>query len=478
MTQLPDLTAAELLDRFRDKSLSPVAVTEAVLDRISAWEPHIHATYGLDAELALSMARSSERRWSKGAPQGALDGVPVTVKENIATSGVPSPLGSAATLLKPAIADAPPVARLREAGAVFLCKTTMPDFGMLATASSSYHALTRNPWDLTKNTGGSSSGAGAAAAAGYGPLHVGTDIGGSIRIPASFCGVFGLKPSLGRVPIDPPFPGRVAGPMTRTTRDAALLMSVLSHPDRRDHMSLPAEAIDWLRPGTIDPRKLRIGLWLDPGHGVEVDTEVKSAIVAAAQEFEHAGANVEIVDNWLTPAMLRAVAEFTAVRIRMDTAAIPAPDRQRMHALLRQAAESSMGTTVERLYAIQMQLMDMRRATVAATSAFDYVLSPVAAHLPFAAEAPCADPAGLDLVRDVLFTCAYNISEQPAASVNCGYAKNGLPIGLQIAGRRFDDPGVLRVSQLWEEMWSQQRPWPNSPVDVRTGGNPISAAFE
>src|SRR4029077_13556560 len=182
----------------------------------------------------------------KGAAQGPLDGVPAMIKENIATKGVPIPLGTAATDLVPAERDAPPAARLREAGAVILGKTTMPDYGMLSSGLSSFHALTRNPWDLSKNPGGSSSGAGAGVAAGYGPLHVGTDIGGSVRLPAGWCGIFTLKPSLGRIPIDPPYMGPVAGPMTRTVTDSSLLLSVLSHPDARDHMSLPYQPFDWL----------------------------------------------------------------------------------------------------------------------------------------------------------------------------------------------------------------------------------------
>ena len=162
----------------------------------------------------------------------------------------------------PAERDAPPVARLREAGAVIFSKTTMPDYGMLSSGLSSFHPLTRNPWDLGKNPGGSSAGAGAAAAAGYGPLHLGTDIGGSVRLPACWCGLVALKPSLGRVPVDPPYVGRVAGPMTRTVDDAALMMSVLSKPDRRDGMSLPAHDINW-KALDKSPRKLRLGLMLD-----------------------------------------------------------------------------------------------------------------------------------------------------------------------------------------------------------------------
>ena len=171
--------------------------------------------------------------------------MPITIKENIATKGVPVPLGTAATELVPAAADAPPAARVREAGAIILAKTTMPDYGMLSSGLSSFHPLSRNPWDVRKGPGGSSAGGGAAAAAGYGPLHIGTDIGGSLRLPASWCGIFSLKPSLGRIPIDPPYTGRAAGPMTRTVADAALMMQVLSQPDVRDSMSLPAQDIAW-----------------------------------------------------------------------------------------------------------------------------------------------------------------------------------------------------------------------------------------
>src|SRR6187549_2000146 len=268
MTALHDLSATELVARFRERSLSPVEVTRAVLDRIAAWEPHLHATYALDPDAALASARVSEARWlrhvSAGENVGALEGVPTMVKENIVTTGTPLPLGTAATELAPAQRDAPPAARLHEAGAVVLGKTTMPDYGMLSSGLSSFHGLTRNPWDLSKNPGGSSSGAAAGAAAGYGPLHLGTDIGGSVRLPACWCGLVALKPSLGRIPVDPPYVGRVAGPMTRIVDDAALMMSVLSRPDRRDSMSLPPNDINW-KALDKSPRKLRIGLMLDAG---------------------------------------------------------------------------------------------------------------------------------------------------------------------------------------------------------------------
>src|SRR4051812_30938859 len=236
---LHELSAPALVQAYRTRELSPVEVTQSVLGHVELWEPHIRATYLLRPELALQQARASEARWLNGAPLGPIDGVPVTVKENIATQGDPLPLGTAATELKPAAVDAPPAARVRESGGVMIAKTTMPDYGMLSSGLSSFHPLSRNPWDFTKTPGGSSAGAAAAAAAGYGPLHIGTDIGGSLRLPAGWCGIFTLKPSLGRIPIDPPYMGRAAGPMSRDVESAAWFMQVLTKPDARDSMSVP-----------------------------------------------------------------------------------------------------------------------------------------------------------------------------------------------------------------------------------------------
>ena len=281
---LHDLSALDLLAGYRAKTLSPVEVVRAVLDHIARWEPHLRATYRLDPEGALAAASAAEARWRHGEPKGALDGVPITIKDNIATKGVPVPLGTAASDLTPAPADAPPAARVREEGAVILGKTTMPDYGMLSSGLSSFHPLTRNPWNLAKNPGGSSSGAGAGAAAGYGPLHLGTDIGGSVRLPATWCGIFTLKPSLELVPVDPPYIGRVAGPMTRTVADAALLMSVLAKPDARDHMSLPYRQLAFDAPAR-SPKGLRIGLLLEAGCGLPVEPQVKNRRRGGGQEL-------------------------------------------------------------------------------------------------------------------------------------------------------------------------------------------------
>src|SRR5207253_9126076 len=242
-----------------------------------------------------------------------LDGIPVTIKDNIATKGQPIPLGAASVKLIPAEKDAPPAARLRESGAIIFAKTTMPDYGMLSSGLSSFHPLTRNPWDLAKNPGGSSSGAGAAAAAGYGPLHLGTDIGGSVRLPACWCGLVALKPSLGRIPIDPPYVGRVAGPMTRSVDDAALMMSVMSKPDRRDGMSLPPHDINW-KALDLPQVKKRIGLMLDPGAGQPLEQPVREVALKAARAFEAAGAEIVEVSSVLTREMLDGLDAFWRAR--------------------------------------------------------------------------------------------------------------------------------------------------------------------
>lgn len=465
MTALHDLPAQDLLAAYRQRTLSPVEVTQAVLAHMERWEPHIRATYLLQPEHALAQARASEARWQRGEPQGLLDGVPVTIKENIATQGDPTPLGTAAVPLVPAAADAPPAARLREAGAVMVAKTTMPDYGMLSSGLSSFHPLSRNPWDVSKGPGGSSAGAGAAAAAGYGPLHIGTDIGGSLRLPASWCGIFSLKPSLGRIPIDPPYTGRAAGPMTRTVQDAALMMQVLSQPDARDSMSLPYQPIAWgeYDQGVQRLRGLRLGLLLDAGCGLPVEAEVRAAVEHAARLFEQAGAQVRLMQPFMTQAMLDGMDHFWRMRSYTDLQALPEAQRAKVLPYIRAWAESAAGMTGPQVFQASQQFHTTRMATVKACSGFDYVLSPVAPMPAFAAELPSPTNDPLRPLEHIGFTVPFNMSEQPAASVNCGYTASGLPIGLQIAGARFDDLGVLQVAHAFEQIRGPQRPWPQPP---------------
>jgi aspartyl-tRNA(Asn)/glutamyl-tRNA(Gln) amidotransferase subunit A len=462
VTSLHDLSAVDLSAGYRARQFSPSEVLEDVLAHIAVWEPHLKALYAFDPDAARAAAKASTERWQKGEPSGALDGVPATIKENIATYGVPVPLGAATTKLVPSPVDAPPAARLREAGAVIFSKTTMPDYGMLSSGLSSFHPLTRNPWDLSKNPGGSSSGAGAAGAAGYGPLHLGTDIGGSVRLPACWCGLVALKPSLGRIPIDPPYVGRCAGPMTRTVDDAALMMSVLSKPDRRDGMSLPPNDINW-KALDLPSRKLRIGLMLDLGVGQALEQDVRDTAVAAARAFEAAGADLSEVPSVLTRDMLDGLDMFWRVRLWDDLSKMPPADRAKALPYIYKWAESAAKLTgVDAIRGFNAT-MAIRAGAAKLFADIDYVISPVAPVVNFAAElaSPINDPD--KPFEHIAYTVTWNMAENPAASINGGYDKNGFPIGVQIVGRRFDDLGVLRMAKAFETMRGPQKPWPAAP---------------
>jgi aspartyl-tRNA(Asn)/glutamyl-tRNA(Gln) amidotransferase subunit A len=462
VTSLHDLSAVDLIAGYRAKQFSPSEVLEDVLAHIAVWEPHIKALYAFDPDGARATAKTSTERWQKGEPTGPLEGVPATIKDNIATKGVPVPLGAASVKLVPAAMDAPPVARLREAGAVIFSKTTMPDYGMLSSGLSSFHPLTRNPWDISKNPGGSSAGAGAAGAAGYGPLHLGTDIGGSVRLPACWCGLVALKPSLGRIPIDPPYVGRVAGPMTRTVDDAALMMSVLSRPDRRDGMSLPPNDINWK---ALDKplRKLRIGLMLDLGVGQALERDVRDVAVKAAKAFEAAGAVITEVGSVLTRETLDGIDNFWRARMWDDLSKLAPAERAKALPYILKWAEAGAklsGVDVIRGFNATMAI---RSAAAALFADIDYVVSPVSPVVNFAAElaAPINDPDRP--FEHICYTVPWSMSENPAASINGGFNAAGFPIGVQIVGRRFDDIGVLAMAKAFETLRGAQRPWPSPP---------------
>jgi aspartyl-tRNA(Asn)/glutamyl-tRNA(Gln) amidotransferase subunit A len=462
VSSLHDLSAVDLLAGYRAKQFSPSEVLEEILAHVAVWEPHIKALYLFDPEGARATAKASTERWNAGEPMGTLDGVPVTVKDNIATRNQPVPLGAASMPLTPAPKDAPPAARLREAGAIIFSKTTMPDYGMLSSGLSSFHPLTRNPWDLSKNPGGSSSGAGAAGAAGYGPLHLGTDIGGSVRLPACWNGLFALKPSLGRVPVDPPYVGRVAGPMTRTVDDAALMMSVLSRPDRRDGMSLPAVEINW-KALDKSPRKLRFGLMLDAGTGQPLEKEVRDVVIKAAKAFESAGAVLTEVDGIMSREMLDGLDHFWRARMWSDLSLLPEAQRKKALPYIYQWAETGAklsGVDVVRGFNATMAI---RAAAAKLFCEVDYVISPVSPVVNFPAEfaSPLNDP--VKPFEHIAFTVPWNMSENPAASINGGYDKKGFPIGVQIVGKRFDDLGVLGMAKAFEGLRGPQKPWPEPP---------------
>ena len=466
MTALHELSAVELHAAYRQHRLSPVEVTQALIGRVARWEPHIAATWAFEPDAALAMARLSEARWMKHQALGALDGVPVTLKDNIATRGQAMPLGTAATVLQPMADDAPPAARLREAGAVFLTKTTMPDFGMLSSGVSSFHGITRNPWALSKAPGGSSGGAGAAAAAGYGPLHVGTDIGGSIRLPATWCGVVGFKPSNGRVPIKPPYIGRVAGPLTRTVHDTALLMATLSRPDARDSTALPAQDMPWTaldsEPGQT-LKGLKVGLWLDAGWGMPLENNIRQAVLAAAQALSGQGAIIEPLAPFATREMADGINRFWRLRSWLDISALPARQRERVLPFIGAWVAEAEGYSAAQAFQGFSQIGLLRDATVAACQPFDCVLSPVAPVSAFPAEWPMPSNDPLRAMEHIGFTLPFNMSEQPAISLPWQHTPEGLPVGVQLAGRRHDDMAVLRVARALEQLRPPLRPWPVPP---------------
>ncbi|MVA25488.1 amidase [Agrobacterium vitis] len=459
MTDLVDLTIRELIAGFSAKTLSPEDYWNAVEARIDAFEPSVQALYLYDPESARAQARASTDRWQREAPLGPLDGIPVSLKELIATKGQPVPLGTAAVDLVPAAADAPIAARMREDGAVIFAKTTCPDYGMLSSGLSSFHPLSRNPWDLSQNPGGSSAGAAAAGAAGFGPLHIGTDIGGSVRLPAGWTGLFGFKPSHGRIPVDPYYVGRCAGPMTRCVDDAAYSMMTLARPDWRDGTSLPPEKISWLDED-IDISGMKIGVMLDAGCGLAAEEEVREAIIAAARRFEAAGAEVFEVGPVMNRAMLDGLDVFWRAKFWGDIAALSTEKRQMILPYIYEWAEG--GASVSGVDAVKGfgQTIEMRKTCGALFTRVDAVLSPVNPVVSYPAEwaSPTNDPQ--KPFEHIAFTVPWNMSEQPAASINCGFSNSGMPIGLQIVGPRFADLTVLKLSKLFESWTGRISTWP------------------
>lgn len=465
MPDLMKLGTGEILAAYAAKQLSPSDYITALIGHIASWEPALHALYAYDPERALVEAAASTERWARGAPQGILDGVPVTLKELIATKGTPVPVGTAAAELIPAPADAPPAARLREAGAIIIAKTTAPDFGMLSSGLSSFHPLARNPWDLRCNPGGSSAGAASAAAAGYGPLHVGTDIGGSVRLPAAWCGLFGFKPTLGRIPIDPYYIGRCAGPMTRTVSDAAWLMKVLSGADPRDATSLPPETIDW-DAASDGVSGLRIGLMMDADCGIDLDPEIAAAVEAAARLFARHGAEIVTVPPVMTQTILDGIDVFWRARAWGEMAALSEERRAKILPYIMQWAAPGAEVSGPAAVAGLNATFDLRRLCAALFETVDVVLSPVTPNISFPAEwaSPVNDPARP--FEHIAYTLPWNMSEQPAASINCGFSKRGMPIGLQIVTPRFADLFALKLARWYEERREADPVWPSPPQNA------------
>lgn len=463
--ELCALSAQEMLRAYADKSLSPVDVMEAHLRRAERANPDINALFSLRAENALTQAKLSQDRWVRNTPQGPLDGVPVLLKDSIKSIGFDYFHGSAGYLGTPAAEDAPPAARIKEAGGIIFAKTTMPDFGMLAAGVSSQFGIIRNPWNLKTNPGGSSAGSGSAVAAGMAPLAVGTDIAGSVRLPAAHNGLAGLKPSRGRIPHLQPSPLRAAGPMARSTDDAGLLMSVLIQPDARDYESLPAIDENPFRRLSDTPedflRGARIGLMLDMGFGRALDSRVKDAVTSAARLIEQAGAIVELVSKVADEDPMPSLNLFLQSRAHFELMSLPEARRNLVLPHLIEWSRRVELAAAPDLSRALYKLEDFKARVTKVLAPYDLVISPALSDVQFPADAYSAD--GEDHFAHCNFAIPFNQTGAPAHVVCCGFI-DGMPVGMQIAGSRHDDLGVMRAGAAFERLAGLDMSWPYDKI--------------
>lgn len=443
------LDAGTLADGYASGEFTPSEVAESVLARIADREPELNALYLHEPEEVRADADASTARWAAGEQLGPFDGVPATVKENIARAGRPKPAGTALPNPPIAAANAPTTDRLLEAGVVILGSTTMPDWGMLSSGVSSRHGITRNGLDPALTSGGSSAGAGTAAAAGYGPLHVGTDIGGSIRLPGTWQGLTALKPSEGLIPLDVPYTGRAAGPLTRTAADAIRLMSIIAKPDARDYLTRAYPPMDWsLEP--LAPAGLRVAVQLDAGSGLPVEPETRAFIEAAAERFAAAGAVVEPLDPFVPADVLDGLVDFWRSRSFADLELLSDADRALVLPFIARWCSAGADFSAAQTVRNRGCADEMARLTRAATTPYDLVLSPVSPVAAFAAEDPMPITDPLRTMGHISFTAPYNMSGQPAVSIGAGIQADGRTVGLQIAGSIGSDDRLLRVAHWFE----------------------------
>jgi aspartyl-tRNA(Asn)/glutamyl-tRNA(Gln) amidotransferase subunit A len=459
---LADFTATELLAAYRSGQASPVEATRAVLARMDALDPKLNAFCFRDDAHAIAQAHASEARWRAGTPCGALDGVPTSIKDLILTKGWPTLRGSLTVDKNQKWeVDAPSTARLKEAGAVLLGKTTTPEFGCKGSTDNLLTGVTRNPWDLTKTPGGSSGGAAAAVASGMGPLAVGTDGAGSVRIPSAFCGIFGLKPSFGRVPAFPLSPfGTVAhlGPHTRTVRDAALMMNVLAQPDARDWTSLQYDARDYLVGLEDGVRGLRVAYSPDLGYAKNVGPEIAIAVRNAAAAFAELGAHVEEVSpGFSDPAEITNKLWFAGAHLLYSNMS----EAQRALVEPTFRAQAMEGAKLSALDILRLNVRRGELGTQMRTfhTRYDLLLTPGTAVTAFQAKASTEQAFTVDAFLNwTPFSYPFNLTQQPAAVIPCGLARNGLPMSLQIVGPMFGDALVLRAARAFESTRAELRP--------------------
>ncbi len=447
------LDAEELLQGFADKTLTPLSVLQSVTERIARQNPEINAFVVMNPE-ALAAAQASTERWQAGRPTGALDGVPVTIKDLIDIAGLPTRRGSKLTAAAPAPADAPLVAALRQAGAVIIGKTTTTEFGWKSPGDCPLTGITRNPWNAAHTPGGSSAGAAAAAASGFGPLHVGTDAGGSIRIPAAWSGIVGLKPSFGRVPQWPlgAFGHvAVAGPMARTVRDAALMLNVLARFDARDPFALPDDPKDW-RDGIEDGvRGLRIGVLRNPGFPAPVDADGLAALQIARQILTDAGATVAEVDAALPDCSIVFTRVWGAALTRVVTS-VPEAQRHLFDPGLLKVAAANHNVTASEMLEGEAMRVQAANAMAMLHLHYDAVICPVVPACAPLVDKLIPDPVAALWNDWAPWTLLFNLTRQPAISLPVGVNAAGLPRAVQIAAGLYRDDIVLKIARTIERV--------------------------
>jgi aspartyl-tRNA(Asn)/glutamyl-tRNA(Gln) amidotransferase subunit A len=462
MSAIVDLTCAGLRLAYQRHELSPVEVARDVLERIER-HTEINAFVVVEPDTVLAAAAASEARWQAGRPFSAIDGVPASIKDNIWAKGLPTRRGSRTSDAAPAQADSPATARLREQGAVILGKTCMPEHGWIGVCHGPLTGITRNPWNLDHTPGGSTGGGAAAALLGLGVLHLGTDGAGSLRIPAAFTGVFGMKPSFGRVPVYPATMLNVLshqGPITRTVADAALMLSLIAQPDARDMAACNTPAPDFTAGLDDGVRGLRIAFSARLGHVTILDSDIEAAARKAARVLQEQGAIVEEADPPLERALdlIRAMWWPAAAAI-VD--AVPKHRRAEMDPGFLTIAERGRRISVGDYLAAYSARSELHNAMLGFHQRFDLLLTPT---MPITAlkvgrEMPETDGFGDDWLNWSPYTYPFNLTQQPAASVPSGLARNGLPMGVQIVAPIAGDQIVLRAARVLE----QALPMPRLP---------------
>ncbi|HET8893234.1 MAG TPA: amidase [Gaiellaceae bacterium] len=449
-SELTSLSALELLGLYRTREASPVDVTEAALKGIETHNPDINAFCFVNPESSLAQAQASERRWLVGEAH-ALDGVPVAVKDVFLTAGWPTLRGSRTVDPGgPWDADAPVVERLRRHGAVLIGKTTTPEFGWKAVTDSPLGGITRNPWNHGRTAGGSSGGSAAAVALGIAPLALGTDGGGSIRIPAAFCGTVGFKPTFGMLPLWPASPfGTLAhaGPLAWTVTDAALLTRLLAGPDSRDWTSLsPDTRGGELEMLTGELKGVRIAFAPQLGD-VPVDSEITKAVEQAAHAFSSMGAEVERAE----PDLGDALPVFETLWYAGAAKAVTTVASDQLDPGLREVAEIGALIPVVDYVAATIRRAELGSRLASFHERYDLLLTPT---VPISAFA-----AGLEVPPDwhaqrwptwTPLSYPFNLTQQPAISVPCGFTSAGMPIGLQLVGAKYADHRVLQVANAYQ----------------------------